>query len=405
MKTSILLALSGNCVLALVLTALCATPALTQTTATWTGEGDGIHYNDPLNWDIGVVPLNVVGTDYRVVIGGGRTVHFDTPGKDHQVYQFSLASGSQFVVNPDRELEVLDQASIGGTVSTETGFFRADSPASEFTGNTARTLLLGSGGISIAAPSLASYGTGSGDVIAAEDGGLLDLSYLETYSDNGDYGGSPIRTVAARNGGTVNLSSLIDVVGAGPYDSLRFEVATGGVLQLDNLESLSGNKNVRFTSDGTAMAMPNLQTINAGVVFELAAGMNLELPSLVIFDGTGSYFESTLNVPTNGTVTANAMTAMDDVDVSLGEGGTLNATSLGEYTRGTLSVGANQTLTIGSLNSIDGSRIHVAGDGVVFDSVTATSYNSLSHYSSGDIFSAEGSGAVLDLSSIETYTR
>ena len=70
-------------------------------------------------------------------------------------------------------------------------------------------------------------------------------------------------------------------MGGGPYDSLRFEVATGGVLRLDNLESLSGNKNIRIASDGTAMAMPNLQTINAGVVFELAAGTNLELPSLV----------------------------------------------------------------------------------------------------------------------------
>ena len=309
MKTSILLALSGNCVLALVLTALCATPALTQTTATWTGEGDGIHYNDPLNWDIGVVPLNVVGTDYRVVIGGGRTVHFDTPGKDHQVYQFSLASGSQFVVNPDGNSKSSTRLPSAARSRRKRGSFVPTRRHRNSPGNTARTLLLGSGGISIAAPSLASYGTGSGDVIAAEDGGLLDLSYLETYSDNGDYGGSPIRTVAARNGGTVNLSSLIDVVGAGPYDSLRFEVATGGVLQLDNLESLSGNKNVRFTSDGTAPAMPNLQTINAGVVFELAAGMNLELPSLVIFDGTGSYFESTLNVPTNGTVTANAMTA------------------------------------------------------------------------------------------------
>ena len=245
----------------------------------------------------------------------------------------------------------------------------------------------------------------SGDIFSAEgSGAVLDLSSIETYTDNADFGGSPIRTVAARNGGTIDLSGLRDVVGGGPYDSLRFEVATGGVLRLDNLESFSGNKNIRIASDGTAIAMPNLQTINAGVVFELAAGMNLELPSLVIFDGTGSYFDSTLNVPTNGTVTANAMTAMDDVDVSLGEGGTLNAVSMGEYTRGTLSVGANQTLNTGSLGSIDGSRIRVAGDGVVFSSVTATSYNSLSHYSSGDIFSAEGAGAILDLSTIETYT-
>ncbi len=64
---------------------LCATTfssAEAQTLITWDGGGDGISYNDPLNWDLDVVPTNAGPDEYDVVIPLGATVSlagdFDT---------------------------------------------------------------------------------------------------------------------------------------------------------------------------------------------------------------------------------------------------------------------------------------------------------------------------------------
>ena len=86
----------------------------------------------------------------------------------------------------------------------------------------------------------------------------------------------------------MNLSSLTDLVGARGGATLRLEVATGGNLRLDNLQSITGSRNVRLTSDGTALNLPKLQTIDGAVLFELAVGQSLNLPQLTSFNGAGS---------------------------------------------------------------------------------------------------------------------
>ena len=100
--------------------------ATAQTTATWTGAGDGVSYNDGANWDLGIVPLNGGGNSYIVVIPGSRQVEFNVPGTGHQVFQLELANGSTLTVNSARDLEVIDQASIDGLVATAGGTFNAN---------------------------------------------------------------------------------------------------------------------------------------------------------------------------------------------------------------------------------------------------------------------------------------
>ena len=71
--------------------------------------------------------------------------------------------------------------------------------------------------------------------------------------------------------GFVDLSGLTNVVGGRGGDSLRFQISGGGTIDLSNLLSITGARNVRFTSDAASFNLPNLQTIEAGVLFELAA--------------------------------------------------------------------------------------------------------------------------------------
>ena len=133
-----------------------------------------------------------------------------------------------------------------------------------------------------------------GDFFTAEGAGsVLNLSSLTSLDFDQDMGGSPAYTIAARDGGVVDLSGLTNVVGGRVGDQLQFSVSNGGSIPLTNLASITGSRNVRFTSDGTAFSLPNLANIESAVTFELATGQTLDLPSLTNFDGTGSNYDAT----------------------------------------------------------------------------------------------------------------
>ncbi|MCA9239668.1 MAG: hypothetical protein KDA37_05700, partial [Planctomycetales bacterium] len=386
------------CPLLLVICCL-GSVSYSQVTATWTGAGNGLSYSDPLNWDIGVVPVNGLnGPDtYKVIIPNGQTVEFDVIGAGHQVTQLDLGTGGVLNINSGRDLEVVDSADIAGLVTTDNSTFDGGSAASTFSGNQPRLYANAGGSLTHGGTSYTNT-THTGDIIRAEGAGsLVSLPTLGSINTDHDFGGSPISTIAARDSGLVDLSGLTTVVGGRSGDSLRFEVQSGGAIDLTSLQSIGGQRNVRFTSDGTALDLPALATIEGAVVFELATGQTLDLPSLTFYDGTGSSFEATLSPSTNGTINANALTDLDDVDITIGDGGTLSATSLETFTRGSLTLGANQTLTTGPLTNINGSAILLSGGRTL--SVSATTYDDLD-FRAGDVFTATGSGTTLDLSSI-----
>jgi hypothetical protein len=100
---------------------VCATTNA-QTDATWTGAGDGVSWNDPINWDIGVVPINAGLDTYSVSISGGVSVTFDVDGSS-EVTDFSLADGSTLNLGSGRTLNVLEEASIAGKIQANWGLF------------------------------------------------------------------------------------------------------------------------------------------------------------------------------------------------------------------------------------------------------------------------------------------
>ena len=239
-----------------------------------------------------------------------------------------------------------------------------------------------SGGGTFANVSATSYQSGEyfggGDFFRAVGAGsLLDLRSLQSLNFDQDFGGAPVYTIAARDGGIVDLSEVTDVVVAGGRP-LRLEATTGGTLRLGKLKTISGGRNVRITSDGTAIALPQLETIQGAVVFELAAGQTLNLPALTQVNGAGNAFSTEWKSPA---------------------GGQLNAPNLTNLQRVTLSLGPGESLTTGNLAVIDGSRFLVTG-GQTFSQVTAATYSSTEYFGGGDFFLADGTNSTLDLSSL-----
>ncbi|QEG36829.1 beta strand repeat-containing protein [Bythopirellula goksoeyrii] len=349
-----------------------------QTTATWTGGGGDSNYNTATNWDIGQVPINTLTDDFVVVIPTSHTVNFNVPGTGHEVFQLSLASGSSLNINPGRALEVVDASDIAGLLSTDNGTYLGNTSASTLSGTSPRILAEGGGTLRVGGTSLVNT-SNSGDLVVSQGpGSLADLSTVLSVNSDADFGGSPIRRILAADGGTVDLSNVTNIVGGRGGDSLRLEVVNGGDLRLDQLQTISGNRNVRITSDGTAINLPLLQNIHGGVLFELAGGQILSLPQLATIDGTGSSMSTLLQSS---------------------PGGQINAPNLTDFQNATLAINSGETVSTGNLANINGSRLYLSG-GQTFSSVTASSYSSASMFGSGDFFLADGVGSNLDLSSL-----
>ena len=173
---------------------------------------------------------------------------------------------------------------------------------------------------------------------------------------------------------------MTDIVGSRGADTLRLEATTGGSLLLGELQTISGNRNVRLTSDGTPLLLPKLQSIQGSVAFELADGQTLSLPELELLDGAGSAASAVLQAPTGEDISAPKLTTVRRTEIKLA---------------------GTQSLNLGTLEDVDGSRVRVV-DGQTF-AVAATSYNSLDYFGAGDVFAAEGAGSLLDLSSVASF--
>ena len=149
---------------------------------------------------------------------------------------------------------------------------------------------------------------------------------------------------------------------------------------LGELQTISGNRNVRLTSDGTPLLLPKLQSIQGSVAFELADGQTLSLPELELLDGREVRRVPCSRRPPGGTISAPKLTTVRRTEIKLA---------------------GTQRLNLGTLEDVDGSRVRVV-DGQTF-AVAATSYNSLDYFGAGDVFAAEGAGSLLDLSSVASF--
>ena len=105
---------------------------------------------------------------------------------------------------------------------------------------------------------------------------------------------------------------------------------------------------------------------------------------------------------TGSTLTANSLTALEGSSIELDSQATLNATSVTSIRNSELTIAPDRTYNLGQLSEIDNARISVSG-GVAYDNVTDSSYVN-DRNANETIFSAEGSGSILDLSSLTSLT-
>jgi hypothetical protein len=90
------------------------------------------NYNEPANWDLGVVPLNTAGRTFVVEVPANAQINYDVPGTG-EVDALRLRDNASFTLNGARTFAIKGIAIFNGpvTASGAGAVFRADlAPAS-----------------------------------------------------------------------------------------------------------------------------------------------------------------------------------------------------------------------------------------------------------------------------------
>ncbi len=233
---------------------------------------------------------------------------------------------------------------------------------------------------------------GTYTLLAADGAGSrLDLSSITSIDDAADAYPALVHTISATNDAVVDLSGLQTVRGRTGDDRLEFYIATGGQIDLSSLKSTTLGS-TRFAVNAPSFALAELVS-GVGVTFDmLADGSALNVPKLADQDG-GAH-----NVPANGTFTFGVLTALNGVTVTIGDGGVYNAPNLASFTHSSLDLAAGRTFNTPAFGDIDNSRISVSAGATL--QVSATAYSATGLRGTYTLFSADGTGSRLDLSSI-----
>jgi hypothetical protein len=221
-------------------------------------------------------------------------------------------------------------------------------------------------------------GTSSWDVFRATDPGtILDLSSL-TMLSMPDSGYVLTRTfaVTALNGGYIDLSNVTTLDGPGGNNWMRFNILSGGQINLDSVEEMSGR--VYFRAEVPMFELPLLASVSGATFFSVGSGSMISLPLVA---------------------------GLNSSTLSIDDGGTINAPVLTSFTNGLIQqYNPATTLISPPFTEFDHSRVFVSG-GAVFDRVAATSYTfNPGGTSSWDVFGVTGPGSVLDLTSLESFS-
>jgi hypothetical protein len=244
-------------------------------------------------------------------------------------------------------------------------------------------------------------GRGTYAVLSADGtGSVLDLSSLTTLLDNHNYTAYEQRhQVVATNGGVVDLSNVQSISGPTREEDDRLDIVvnTGGDVVLGALQSTTaGTGEVRFDLDVPTYTLPALET-TVNTQFNVADGRTLNLPLLVSHNGEG------YGLGDGALVDAPSLVSLTNAVLSAGAGATFDAPNLVDISGSVVNPSPAWTLTRGTLANLDNARVSVSG-GLVFDDISAASYSSagLSGRGTYAVLAADGTGSVLDLSSLTT---
>ncbi|MBN1910821.1 MAG: hypothetical protein JW818_13835, partial [Pirellulales bacterium] len=382
----------GRALAAIALVAITASGVFAQTAATWTGGAGTSSYDTPANWDIGVVPTNN-GTTYNVFIPDAMSVLFDVDGPA-TVTDLNLGANATLTISPGEQLNVDDDARIAGLITTAGGIFQAVQPGAQFTNNLGRLYVSGGGQIAVAAPTYSSTGMNAHsttyDLFVADGANsTINLSTVQNFNAgfNDNHGYVAVHRILATAAGHVNLSGVQTLTApVRGEDHLDVILRTGGTVDLSALQSITS------ASEGY-------------VRLDLDTGSTLSLPSLLTADRTD------VAIATGATINAASLQSLSRATVSLVDGATFSAPSLTSLTYSTLSLTPLANFTVDGttgLTNLDNTRLSVSGGrqfGTAWGEIGATGYSATglnSHSTTYDLFTVDGAGSVLDLSSLQS---
>ncbi len=224
---------------------------------------------------------------------------------------------------------------------------------------------------------------------ASGAGSVLDLSTLdsirvygaqlvrETVNDN--WRADWTYSVHAANGGKIDLSGLRIAYGADPNnynggdDWLSFKVDASSTLLLPNLKQVT--QRTRFDLLRPLYALPSLQTVD-NTLFSLQDGGRVDLASLTNFDRSS---------------------------ITFGFNSTFNAPQLRHFLNSDLNLVPGQVLIAPPFTNIYASRFSVSSGATL--ALGAPAYDCPADWRwSPTLFSANGAGSVLDLSTLQTLS-
>jgi len=252
----------------------------------------------------------------------------------------------------------------------------------------------------------------------------LDLSGITTLNasfNDGRNDRSTYQNIEAREGGRVDLSGLQTV--SGPVhstDRLRFYVNTGGQIDLSSLQritsgytdfhislpafdlaELRSTSSVLFDLNTNCQAsFPRAETFSNTTVDLEAGTTSLSAPSLVSYNG------GTVTVREGTTLAVASLELMDNVTLTVEEGGTLLAPNMATFTSGVFDRRAGQVLDTQPWVNVDDSQLRVYdGQTLRVSGGTYSSTNLNARYATYSVFLASGTDgngtpSLLDLSSI-----
>ncbi len=338
--------------------------------------------------------LSLYSHEAMVIAGGSLTVNADSAIDGSLTINASavlVASGAgvEFTATGEvaidgAHLEALHGASIRMPQATTfgNGLLSIDGPGTFSAPNLAsldntRFMLKGGAQFVSTVTSYDATGLGSTQTLFHVEGRdtLLDLSALETINDrwNDSNSNTRVHTIQATNGGHIDLSRLQSMTApARGEDRLDIRAGNGGTIDLDSLErTFSNSGQVWFVFDTPSVA----------------------LPALIATNGTSMWWSP------NGSLDLPVLESWDRGSLTLPATGSFSAPQLASFTSSTLTVQDAQTLDFHLLTNIDDSRFVLSGGAHL--TVAAASYSAAGLASSQTLFSVEGVGTRLDLSSLE----
>ena len=365
-------------------------------TVNWAGGNSFASYSDTNNWSPKVVPVNNGGTNFTVIVPDSANLTLDIGGPG-AIDALALRVGSFLDILVSNRLTVNGVALVRGTVQV-TGAGSGFSAMGSQTVMEANPQLWayqgGQIGLSASTYSWDKYNGNATLIYAADPGSSITLTNLSSMSlSYGDYGAWTY-LIGADNGGLVDLRNLGQVSGPGSDDWLEFRLNSGADIRLDKVQQSSGN--VRFQVNSASYSLPSLNRASA-TQFNVATNNILSVPSLIAVDN------ATISVADNALFTATNLLSLDNVVVNLTGTGTFMATNLAAFRNSDIAMWPGKSLFIGLLTDINSSRLAVTSGGLL--RVAAASYNTPSSWQwYGTLFSADGAGSLLDLSTVAAMT-